>query len=169
MTRPGALYRHLLGGVLASCLSGLSYAQAVQQLSQVKTVYVEKLAGLNNTTELRESLIKRLEKSGPFKVAEDPAHADAVMKGEGGLWIRGYNAINYRSPATNRTPVYGGYLSVQLVTREGEPLWSYLVTPSNLGWRTVIDDMTSKLVRELVAADEAPGASVTSGAGITPA
>jgi phosphate ABC transporter phosphate-binding protein len=129
----------------------------------VQSIYVEPLAGLNGANQLREALIKRLEKSGPFKLVDNPAQADALMKGEGGLWVRGYNAINYRSPADNRVPVYGGYLSVQLTNREGEPLWSYLVTPSNLGWKSVVDDMTSTLVKQLIAARVAPG-TTTAGA-----
>src|SRR5215469_13246213 len=156
MTNAAALRRLVLWGVLAIYLPGLAQGQMVQQLSQVKTIYVEPLAGLNGANELREALIKRLEKSGRFQVATDITQADGVMKGEGGLWIRGYNAINFRSPAANRVPVYGGYLSVQLTSRTGEPLWSYLVTPSNLGWKSVVDDMTSALVKELVAARDLP-------------
>src|SRR6516164_3880522 len=151
MTRATALRRLVLLCLIEVGLVGLVHAQAVS-LSQVKTIYVEPLAGMNGANQLRESLIKRLEKSGSFQVASDAAQADAVIKGEGGLWVRGYNAINYRSPAENRVPVYAGYLSVQLVSRDGEPLWSYLVTPGNLGWKSVVDDMTSTLVKELVAA-----------------
>src|SRR5215471_1682355 len=150
-----------VGCVLAIALVISAQGPPAQQVSQVKTIFVEPLSGLNGANQLREALIKRLEKSGRFQVAADIAQADAVMKGEGGLWIRGYNAINFRSPADNRVPVYGGYLSVQLTSRDGEPLWSYLVTPSNAGWKSVVDDMTSALVKELIAARDAPGLTIS--------
>jgi phosphate ABC transporter phosphate-binding protein len=132
----------------------------VRSLSQVKTVYVEPLSGITGVKQLHESLVKRLEKSGPFQVVDSAAQADAVMKGSGGLWVRGYSAINMRDPASNRVPIYGGYISVQLAAKDGEPLWSYLVTPSNMGWKNVVDDMTATLVKELAAAREAPSTPV---------
>jgi phosphate transport system substrate-binding protein len=150
----GVRWLALLLGLVAT---GAGPSRAVRQLSQVKTIYVEPLAGVNGATLLRESLIKRLEKSGRFQVVGDAAQADAVMKGTGTLWLRGYSAINVRDPASNRVPVYGGYLSAELVGRGGDPLWSYLVTPSNLGWKTVVDDMTSTLVKKLVTARDEPG------------
>lgn len=134
--------------------------QSAQNLSQVKSIYVEPFTGMNGDEQLRDSLVKRLQKSGTFEIAAGAAQADAVMKGSGALWVRGYTAINYRSPASNRVPVYGGYLSVQLNSRSGEPLWSYLAVPGKLGWKTVVDDMASTVVKELSMARAAPGSAV---------
>jgi len=139
--------------------------QTPGQMSQVKTIYVEPLAGLYGARELHDSLVKRLEKSGPYQVVGDAASADAVMKGTGTLWVRGYNAINVRDPASNRVPVYGGYLSIQITARNGEPLWSYLVTPGKLGWKTVVDDMTATLVKQLVAARDSLSTADATGLG----
>lgn len=80
--------------------------------------------------------------------------------------MRGYSAINVRHPGSNQAPIYGGYLSVRLNSRSGEPLWSYLVTPGKPGWKTIVDDMTATLVKRLVAARDTPGladATVTGG------
>lgn len=166
---------------VACCLLALgvvapppAQAQKVRQLSQVRKIYVEPLTGLNGAKQLHESLLKRLEKSGLFQVVSNPAEADAVMKGSGTLWVRGYSAINVRDPAVNRQPIYGGYLSVRLTSADGEPLWSYLVTPSKLGWKTVVDDMTSKLVRQLTDATrtapanpDAPTTGITKATALT--
>jgi phosphate ABC transporter phosphate-binding protein len=151
--------------VFLSC--GCACGQTTAQLSQVKTIYVEPLAGYSGAQKLRESLVKRLAKSGRYKVVNDAASADAVMKGTGTLWVRGYSAINVREPASNQVPMYGGYLSVQLNFRNGDPLWSYLVTPGKPGWKTIVDDMTATLVKQLVAARDTPSIPDAIGAGVS--
>ena len=45
--------------------------QTAQQLSQVRKIYVEPLAEVTGSSQLRESLIKRLEKNGTFEVVSD--------------------------------------------------------------------------------------------------
>jgi phosphate ABC transporter phosphate-binding protein len=144
---------------------GSSQAQAPGQLSRIKSIYVEKFSGLNGAQLLRDSLVKRLDKSGDFQVVEDKAQADAVLIGTGTLWVRGYNAINVRSPSSNRVPAYTGYLSVQLATKEGEPLWSYLATPGNLGWKTIADDLAATVVKHLADARDNLSATQVTTAG----
>jgi len=129
-------------------------AQAPSQLSHIKSIYVEKFGGLNGAQLLRDSLIKRLDKSGDFQVVDDKAQADAVLIGTGALWIRGYNALNVRSPSSNRVPSYTGYLSVELTSKEGEPLWSYMATPGNLGWKSIADDLAATVVKHLADAQD---------------
>ncbi|HVP50361.1 MAG TPA: phosphate ABC transporter substrate-binding protein PstS, partial [Candidatus Bathyarchaeia archaeon] len=143
--------------LLVFCLVPLGVAgQAASTLSQVKSIYVQPFKGMNGDEELQDSLIKRLKKSEVFEVAAELTQADAVLKCSGALWVRGYHAINYRDPASNRVPVYAGYLSVELIAPNGEPLWSYLAVPGKMGWKTVVDDMTSTVVKQLVAAHAAP-------------
>jgi len=128
-------------------------------LAQTKKLYVDQFSEGDEAAPLRQSLIKRLQKSGRYKVVETRNDADAIVKGSGEIWIKGYLTINSRAPATNRQPVYGGFLSVEVVTREGEPVWSYLVTPSRLSWVSVRDDLANNLVKEMLLANMENGAS----------
>jgi phosphate ABC transporter phosphate-binding protein len=159
--------------------TGNAHGHGSSHLLQIKSIYVEPFTGIKGADLLHASVVKRLEKSGEFQVASDQANADAVLHGFGTLWIRGYNAINVRNPSGNSVPVYTGYLSVQLTSKDGEPLWSYLALPSNLGWKTIADDLASTVVKQLTAerdslsaAQSASGAKIAaptalSGAGAT--
>jgi phosphate ABC transporter phosphate-binding protein len=80
--------------------------------------------------------------------------ADAVLHGTGELWVRGYLSASPHSPSSLREPVYDGYLSLQLDNRTGETLWSYLVTPGRMRWRSAADDMADHGVRLMSAALE---------------
>jgi phosphate ABC transporter phosphate-binding protein len=135
-------------------------AQSTATTPAIKTLYIENFKGVNGSDQLRDSLIKRFEKSSDFQITTDKSQTDAVLQGTGSLWVRGYHAINLRSPSSNRVPVYTGYLSVQLTSKSGEPLWSYLAVPSSLGWKTVTDDLTATVVKQLEAVHSSLGAAV---------
>jgi hypothetical protein len=105
-------------------------AQPASSLFQAKKLYIDTFSGGSDGGLLRKSLIKRIQKSGKYQVVETSAEADAIVKGGGEIWVRGYLTTNSRSPNNNRQAVYGGFLSVDIVSKDGEPIWSYLVTPS---------------------------------------
>lgn len=135
-------------------------AQTAQSLSQAKKLYVETFNGGNPAAQLRQSLIKRLRKS-KYQIVDSPNDADAMVKGAGQIWIKGYLTTNSRAPATNRQAVYGGYLSVEIIGKDGETLWSYLVTPGKLIWTSITDDLAGNLVKEMVAASVEQGSATT--------
>lgn len=128
--------------------------QTSSSLSQVKALYFETFDGGNDGAELRQSLIKRLQKSGKYRIVDSLKDADAVVTGHGEIWVRGYFATNVRTPAANRHPVYGGFLSVEVVGKDHEPLWSYLVTPSRFSWVSIQNDLVNNLVMEMLLASE---------------
>jgi hypothetical protein len=138
-----------------------SFAQTAQELSQVKKLYVAPLSGGAGTNELRASLIKQLTKAkaGKFQIVENPSQADAVLKATGQLWITGYISVNPRASTGNRQPVYGGYLSVEVLGRGNEVLWSYLVTPTKFSSSSAPDHLSGNLVKQLLAAHAAKGTS----------
>src|SRR5271157_1850447 len=138
------------------------HAQTAHDLSQVKKVFVSSWSG-NGAAELQQSLIKQLRKSGKFEVVATASQADAVIKGNGQIWIKGHIATSPRSPATNRQAVYGGFLSVEIVGADNAVLWSYLVTPSKFSWGSIYDNLSENLVREMVAAHEKKGQSPSQG------
>jgi phosphate transport system substrate-binding protein len=125
--------------------------------SQVNTLYVAPFTGGAQAAGLRESLVHRLEKSGKYRIVDAPQQADASMKGTGQIWVRGHFTINSRAPAANRETVYGGYLSVEVIGNDHEPLWSYLVTPSSFSWHSIQDDLAKNLVKQMLLAREDKG------------
>lgn len=120
------------------------------QLSEVKKVYVESFGNGKVAESMRNQMVDRLRGSHRVEVVTDPKQADAVIKGSGQTWISGYVSLS-RSHAV-RNPVYQGFLSVQVIGKDKEVLWSYLVTPSKLSWTSVPNDLANQLVGKLVIA-----------------
>jgi len=133
------------------------HSQTAQDFSQVKKVFVPPFSSGVGGTELYQTLVKQLRKSGKFEVVAFPTQADAVIKGSGQVWVKGHIATSPRSPSTNRQAVYGGFLSVEVVGANNAVLWSYLVTPSKFSWGSLVDDLSDNLVKEMVAAHDKSG------------
>ncbi|MBV9940462.1 MAG: hypothetical protein JO150_18320 [Acidobacteriaceae bacterium] len=88
-----------------------------------------------------------------LSVVPDRSTADAVLSGDGEIWIKGYRSLNPRSGRlpSDGTPVYTGFLSVELRNVRGDTLWSYLVTPS-AGSADVSKDLSKKIAKHLAEA-----------------
>ena len=125
-------------------------AQAARTLSQVKRVYIESFGEEDSATKLRERIIKQLSKTGRLKVVTTPTDADAVIKGSLSIWVAGYISTNLRATSSERQPIVHGFLSVEVVGKDNEPLWSYLVTPSKFRSGSIVDDLADQLVTKLV-------------------
>ena len=142
---------------MALCLSGgpPAPAQSAATLSAVKRIYVEPFADKPGDAALRAGLIVELiaasRKSHRFAVVKSAPEADAVLAGTGESWIRGYYSLNprMRSVTGDAHPIYGGYLSVELKGRQGETLWSYLVTPRRFGPDDIGRNLAAQMVRKL--------------------
>lgn len=146
------LKMRLVTGLLIALAVAQSHSQTVNLLAQVKTVYVERFEEGDEAEPQRQSLIKRLARSGRYQVADTAQAADAIVHASGEVWLKGYISVNSRTPTSDRQAVYSGYLSVDLVSRNGEPLWSYLVTPSKITFLRVRDDLANNLVKQMVSA-----------------
>jgi phosphate ABC transporter phosphate-binding protein len=139
----------ILFAVLVSSLPG--QAQTAESLNQVKRIFVETSDGKSDAADLRQRLTDSLRKDHSLEVVPDQTHADAVLKATGETWVRGYIAVNPRSPGS-RYPTYGGFLSAHLIGKNQDTLWSYLVTPSNSTTSGIRQDLADQLVRHLEAA-----------------
>jgi hypothetical protein len=119
-------------------------------------VFVEPLGTKSGAVELRNELLRLLEKEDRITLVSDTTSADFVVSGEGETYIRGYVGTNPRVRYLNgdARPVYGGFLSVEVKNREHDPIWSYLVTPRRLGSEDINRNLTGQLVRKLVGAIE---------------
>ena len=80
---------------------------------------------------MRNRLIEELKRNQEILLAASGSDADAVLTGEGETYVRGYISLNPRSGirAKDGEPVYDGFLSVELLGRQEDVLWSYLATP----------------------------------------
>ncbi len=135
--------------LLSTAVSG-SYAQAAEQLSQARKFYVDSLGTDKYAAATREQLIQRLRKSNHVQVVSYPQQADAIVKGTARIWVTGYVSLNPKSGPGQ--PTLEGYLSVEVVGKNGETLWSYLVSPGKFAWNGITDDLAHQLATKLLAA-----------------
>jgi hypothetical protein len=119
-------------------------------------VFVEPLGTKSGAVQLRNELVRLLEKEHRVTLVSDVSAADFVVSGEGETYIKGYVGTNPRVRYLNgeAKPVYGGFLSVEVKNRERDTIWSYLVTPRRLGSEDINRNLTGQLIRKLVGAIE---------------
>jgi hypothetical protein len=143
--------------------------QTAERLSQVKKVYLEDFGQESGASRLRERMIGQLRQKGKLAVVNSADGADALIKGNGSIWLTGYVSTDPRSPSNARQPVLRGFLSVEVLGKGNEPLWSYLVTPSKLRTGDIAGDLADRLVARLLSAmkqsERLPVAPITDAAG----
>ncbi len=133
-------------------------AQPAASLADVKTLFVETFGGAGDGALLHEGLVRRLTKNGRFRIVQSAGEADAIVTGSGEIWIRGFTSTNVRTPSADREKVYNGYLSLEVVGRDGQPMWSWLVTPGNLVWNNIVDELAGRATKKLVEASASSSA-----------
>jgi phosphate transport system substrate-binding protein len=139
----------LCGFLLVLVMPVVSNAQNAEALSQVRKIYVDSLGQGEGAEETRSQLVRRLEKSHQVQVLQRPAGADAIVKGTTQIWQTGHISLSPRSHAISET-AFVGFLSVEVVGKNNQTLWSYLVTPGNFPLRSVPDDLAGQLVTRLL-------------------
>src|SRR5580692_8850807 len=164
---------------LAFAIAGYTFAWQISgQLAAVKKLYVEPFPAKAGSEALRDDVIAQLRKLSSISVVSDPGTADAVLSGEGEIWIKGYQSLNPRSgrSPSDGTPVYAGFLSVELKNAKGDTLWSYLFTPTSPS-EDISKDLSKRIAKYLSEALEhgvesqksvpVPGVTSLKGAGAT--
>jgi phosphate transport system substrate-binding protein len=145
---PSVMAFILLSLLFAPSLPG--QAQTADTLNQVKKIYVDTFDGKPDAAVMRQRLIDSLRKTPSIEIVTDRAQADAILRARGETWVRANISVNPRSNSSY--PVYGGFLSAQLIGKDGEPLWSYLVTPSRYPSAGIHQDLSDQLAKRLVVA-----------------
>jgi phosphate ABC transporter phosphate-binding protein len=151
----------ILQGLLLVLIVGF-YATAhaqVTSLSQAKTLYVDAFSGGAEAGHLRDDFVRRLTKDGRFTLVQSAKSADAVVMGTAEIWQRGFVTINPRNPTTDRQAIYSGYLSLKVVSADGEPLWSWLFSPGRMTWGNIVDDLASRGAEKLIEASKSAPAT----------
>lgn len=130
-----------------TCIATLSLACQLADAEALKRLYVEPFTTNVNAQTLREHTVAELRKLSSISLVEDESKADLILGGGGEIWVKGYQSLNPRSGRLpyDGTPIYGGYLSVELRDTYGDTLWSYLVTPG-----AGTDDISKKLSKLIV-------------------
>jgi len=121
--------------------------------SEAKRLYVEPFTTKSGSERLRAEVVSELRKLTSVSLVTAEKQADVILGGGGEIWIKGYRSLNPRSgrePA-NGTPVYDGFLSVELRDQKGETLWSDLVTPG-AGAENVGKDLAKRIAKHLAEA-----------------
>jgi phosphate ABC transporter phosphate-binding protein len=121
--------------------------------AQVRRLYVEPFATQAGSEKFREDVISELRKLNSVSVAADESNADAILGGGGEVRIKGYRSHNPQlgKVAPNGTPIYTGFLSIELRDKDGQTLWSYLATPPAASG-DVSKDLSTLIVKKLVEA-----------------
>jgi phosphate ABC transporter phosphate-binding protein len=112
---------------------------------------------------MRIRILRRLRRSHEFQIVPELKDADAVLKGDGRIWSVGNNLLSPRSHSLD-VQVLQGFLSAEVVAKDNQTLWSYLVTPSRFPWNGVADDMAGQLVNKLLKDVQEKGQSAQASA-----
>ena len=164
MLWPGPLGIFTLLVVLGAC-GGTAQSQTAETLSQVRKLYLEDFGPENGAGRLRARVIDQLRQKGKLEVVSSPEEADAIVQGNGTIWLAGYVSTDPRAPSNSRQPVFRGFLSVEVLGKGHEPLWSYLVTPSRFRTGDIAADLADQIVARLLSAmrqsENAPAPPVT--------
>ncbi len=146
--------------VCFSLVASAARSVAGASLLEGLTVYVDRLGAKPGATDLQKQLTEELRKVSGIKVTSNESKADAVIRGEGEIWIRHYYSLNPRAgnaPGRGRA-VLGGFLSVELQSRSDGVLWSYLATP-HAGAEDVEQDLAKQVAKGLKLAIEKASAA----------
>jgi phosphate transport system substrate-binding protein len=144
--------RHILP-FACSLLAALTLASE-ETNTGAKRLYVEVFATQAGSEKLKEDVTAELRKLKSVTVVSNESNADLVLGGGGAIWIRGYRSFSPRSHmkmSTNGTPIYGGYLSVELKNKRGVTVWSYLATPGTASG-DISKDLSKRIVNHLAEA-----------------
>ncbi len=136
-----------------------SLAWQAGNAGETRRLYVEPFTTKEGSEKLREDVLAEVRKLSSVSLVSGESSADLILGGGGEMWIKGYISLNPRSGRlpSNGTPVYAGYLSVELRNTEGITLWSYLATPP-AGSRDVSKDLAKRIAKNLPEGLEQAGA-----------
>jgi phosphate transport system substrate-binding protein len=137
--------------LVAFCMVlGSALAWQTLPATRIRQIYVEPFATKGGSEKFREDVIAELRKKASVSIAANEADADAILAGGGEVWIKGYRSHNPQlgNVPANGTPIYTGFLSIELRDKNGETLWSYLATPPPASG-DVAKDLSTQIAREL--------------------
>jgi len=124
------------------------------QLKAVRNIFVGDFGDKPGATQVKRALMESVRKTHPLHLVSSADQADAILSGEGEVWVKGYAASNMRVRYVTHDArsIYTGYLSVELKGKSGETLWSYLSAPHHAGSTDIEKVMASEAIHKLETA-----------------
>jgi phosphate transport system substrate-binding protein len=122
-----------------------------QKLGTVHTIFIAPVEAGSNASAIANRLKAQLEHSGSLRIVSDPAAADAVLQATASIWAIGTVSPSLHSNSM-RDVNYQGHLSAELINRDRQTLWSYMVTPRSFRSSSIIDDLADQLAARLLTA-----------------
>ena len=145
------IFWHCMIMVVSLAVLPRAVAQTSNGLHGIRTIEVESVGSGHSAQVLRQRIIERLKKGGLLEVVDGSSSADVILRGSSSIWATGTVSLDPRSKSVHATN-YAGYLSVELVNKTDQPLWSYLVTPSRFRLASITDNLADQVVLQLVDA-----------------
>ena len=142
-------------------------AQTAESLASVKRIALDWTGTDKRSLAVRDRVLQRLKSSSALEVVSQESHADAVFRGKATIWVTGYTSPSPKSKSAEQA-ILRGYVSAEVTGREGKALWSHLVTPRPMGWRSISDDLADQLVHSFLEALGEKGAGEKTAARTTP-
>jgi hypothetical protein len=150
-----SVFRFRVTACSALCCAMFVFSLAGQTApaNQIRRLYVEPFATQAGSQKFREDVVSELRKLSSVSPAADKSSADAILGGGGDVRIKGYRSHNPQlgKVQPNGTPIYTGFLSIELRDKTGQTLWSYLATPPEAS-EDVSKDLSTLIVKKLVEA-----------------
>jgi hypothetical protein len=125
----------------------------------VTHIYVEPLEKPEpSAAALPEALVAMAGKGKTVSLVSSAQDADRILSMSGETHVKWYVGRNIRVRYKNSDsqPVYGGYLSLELKTKDDQPVWSYLVTPRHFGPEDVNKNLAEQAVKKLILGPPLP-------------
>jgi len=144
------------------------WAQTAEHASDVKRIVLDWQGAEKLPSVVRDHFLQRLKASAAVQLIVEPGQADAVLHATARVWTTGTISSSPRSKS-NQQQAYQGFASAELTGKDGKTLWSYLVTPRALGWKSITDDLSDQLARALLEAIAKTNSGDKPAAGGTPA
>jgi phosphate ABC transporter phosphate-binding protein len=149
---PSASWRIALWSLAVSLIiTGLGRDAGAQKLATVHTIFIAPVEAGSNAAAITRRLKAQLEHSGSLRIVSDPGAADAVLQATASIWATGAVSPSLRSNSM-RDVNYQGHLSAELISRDRQTLWSYMVTPRSFRSSGITDDLADQLAARLLAA-----------------
>lgn len=132
-------------------LPSATVPQTVQHFSNVKRIALDWVGSEKLPLLIRDRVIQKLKASSVVQLVPDATQADAVLHATARVWTTGYSSPTPRSKSVHQAS-YTGFASAELTGKDGKTLWSYLVSPRPVGWKSITDDLSDQLVTEFLEA-----------------
>ena len=145
---PAALWWTLVLSLFIPCLEPPAIAQ---NLRTVHTIFIAPVDDGTSSAAIGKRLMDQLDRAGSLRIVSDAAHADAVLHATASIWATGAVSPSLHS-GTTRQINYAGHLSAELISRNRQTLWSYMVTPRTYRGSIIADDLADQLAARLIAA-----------------